>query len=103
MSASADAGGRGLKVILYTMLPPVLPLLRAWATRHGYRIPLVVTTPGPASRRNTSYRDIVAMLPPEQDILVATRMRRPIPLLESLAPDLIVSAGFPYRIPPEVT
>ncbi|HVC30818.1 MAG TPA: formyltransferase family protein [Steroidobacteraceae bacterium] len=64
---------------------------------------LVITTPGPAVRRSSVYREIVAVAPPEQDVLVTTRLRRPIPLLKSLAPDLIVSFTFPYRIPPEVT
>src|SRR5207248_7383267 len=39
----------------------------------------------------------------EQDVLVTTRLRRvALPLIEALAPDLILSFTFPYRLPPEI-
>ncbi|MGI8554590.1 MAG: methionyl-tRNA formyltransferase [Dehalococcoidia bacterium] len=103
MTAEGSRGNQGLRVIVYSMLPPGLQAGLRWIARHDHRLLLVVTTAGPANRRNTLYREIVAMLPPEQDILITGRMRRPISLLRSLSPDLILSFGFPYRIPPEVT
>jgi methionyl-tRNA formyltransferase len=47
---------------------------------------------------------LVAALPQEQDVLVTTRTRQTAaPVIASLAPDLIVCASFPQRIPDEVT
>jgi len=76
-----------------------------WAERHGHRIILVVTSPaGTEARYGASYLRLVESLPPTQDVLITTRMRRTVaPVLKALAPDLIISATFPHRIPPEVT
>lgn len=65
---------------------------------------LVVTTPGPSTRRTPTYTGVVGMAPPGVDVLVTTRLRRvALPLIRELHPDLIVSFTFPYRIPPELT
>jgi methionyl-tRNA formyltransferase len=93
----------GLRVILFTNLAPVYGLARGWAARHGHTLYLVVTTPGPTARRSTLYRAVIEAAPPEQEILITTRMRRLATHLAPLSPDLIVSGSFPYRIPAEVT
>jgi methionyl-tRNA formyltransferase len=93
----------GLKVVLFTNLSIMYNLATTWAARHEHQIRLVVTTPGPSTRRTTAYRALIAAAPPEQDFLITTRTRRLAAYLTPLAPDLIVSASFPYRIPPEVT
>ncbi len=103
MTSTSRGQAEGLRLVLYSVLPPALGLLMEWAKRHEHRVLLLITTPGPAARRSTSYRDIVAMAPPGQEILITTRMKRTVPIIAELAPDLIVSASFPYRIPPEVT
>lgn len=93
----------GLILVVFSVLPPVYGLVREWAERHQHRIRLVVTTPGPAARRSTTYRDVIAMSPPEQDFLVTTHPKRLAAAIAPHKPDLILSASFPYRIPPEVT
>lgn len=93
----------GLRVIVYSNFEIPYRLLAGWVERHGHRLLLVVTTPGPTTRRSVLYRGVVAASPPERDILITTRMKRPAPLIRSLAPDLILSFSFPYRIPPEIT
>jgi methionyl-tRNA formyltransferase len=93
----------GLRVVVYSVLPPAFQVLQEWVKRHEHKLALVVTSPGPSSRRMPSYSQIVAMCPPGQDVLVTTRPRRTAPLIAALAPDLVVSFSFPYRIPPEVT
>jgi len=92
-----------LQVVLFTNLVPIYQLASSWAARHGHRLKLLVTTPGPTARRSTLYQAVVAAAPPEQDILITTRMRRLAAHLAPLAPDLIISGSFPYRIPAEVT
>jgi methionyl-tRNA formyltransferase len=97
-----NPASRGLQVILFTNLSPVYGLARSWAARHGHTLKLVVTTPGPTARRSNLYRALIEAAPPEQEILVTTRMRRLALHVAPLLPDLIVSCSFPYRIPAEV-
>jgi methionyl-tRNA formyltransferase len=80
-------------------------MIASWAASHGHRIVLVVTSPaGDAGRYRTGYLHLVESLPPTQDVLITTRMRRTAaPVISALAPDLIIAATFPHRIPPQVT
>lgn len=99
-----DEGARpGLRIVAFHNLQPAYRIAAAWAERMGHTLSLVVTTPGPSTRRTTLYRSILATVPPEQDVLVTTRLRRvALPLIAALAPDLILSFTFPYRLPPEI-
>ena len=94
---------RPLRVITFNIMPFAYRVVADWASRHGHELALLVTTPGPASRRNTTYREIIAGLPPSQEVAVTTRIRRLAPYLAALEPDLIVSFTFPYLIPPAIT
>ena len=95
----------GLRVVTFNVFPAAYELVAAWASRHGHRLVLLVTSPGPqGARYGVGHRELIAAAPPEQDILVTIRMRRTAaPAIAAQAPDLIVSATFPHRIPPEVT
>jgi methionyl-tRNA formyltransferase len=68
----------------------------------GQRVPLVVTTPGPAARRTDAYKDLVATIRHDLDVLVTSHMRRLPALLKGLEPDLIFVTGFPWRLPAEL-
>jgi len=94
----------GLRIVTFNVLPFAYGLVARWAEEHGHTIALVVTTPGPSTRRTPSYNAVVAMAPPGVDVLITTRLRRVArPLIQELHPDLIVSFTFPYRLPPEIT
>jgi methionyl-tRNA formyltransferase len=94
----------GLRIVTFNVLPPAYQLVAGWAQQMGNKIVLVVTTPGPSTRRTPSYRGVVEGAPPDQDVLVTTRLRRvAAPLIRELKPDLVISMTFPYRIPPEIT
>ena len=94
----------GLRIVTFNVLPLAYGLVARWAEENGHTIALVVTTPGPSTRRTPIYSGVVAMAPPGVDVLVTTRLRRvALPLIHELRPDLIVSFTFPYRIPPEIT
>jgi methionyl-tRNA formyltransferase len=68
----------------------------------GQRVLLVVTTPGPAARRTDAYKEVVANMRPDLDVLVTSHMRRLPALLKGLEPDLIFVTGFPWRLPAEL-
>ena len=94
----------GLRVVTFNVLPFAYGLVTRWAEENGHTIALVVTTPGPSTRRTPIYSGVVTMAPPGVDVLVTTRLRRvALPLIRELRPDLIVSFTFPYRIPSEIT
>lgn len=94
----------GLRVVTFNILPLAYGLVSRWAEENGHIVVLVVTTPGPSTRRTPTYRGVIEMAKPGVDVLATTRLRRvALPLIRALAPDLIVSFTFPYRIPPELT
>jgi methionyl-tRNA formyltransferase len=100
---STEIANPPLRIVTFNVLPIAYSLISRWAAQAGHQIVLVVTTPGPSTRRTPSYRSIVTSAPPEVDILVTTRLRtRALPLIQALKPDLLVSFSFPYRIPPEI-
>ena len=100
---SGETAGQGLRIVAFNNLPLAYRMVTDWAEAQGHTIVLVVTSPGPSTRRSTGYREIAAEAPPKYDVLVTTRLRRSaLPLIAALAPDLILSASFPYRLPPEI-
>jgi len=94
----------GLRIVTFNVLPLAYGLVARWAEENGHTIALVVTTPGPSTRRTPTYRGVIEMAKPGVDVLVTTRLRRVArPLIQELHPDLIVSFTFPYRLPLEIT
>lgn len=92
-----------LRIVTFNVLPLAYNVVSRWATQGGHQIALVVTTPGPSSRRTPTYQGVINSVPPGTDVLVTTRLRKvALPLIRALEPDLIVSFSFPYRIPPGI-
>ena len=92
-----------LRIVTFNNLLGPFQIVQRWAAQAGHTVVLAVTTPGPTTRRTTSYKEILATASPDLDILVTTRLRRvAMPLIRELRPDLIVSFTFPYRLPPEL-
>ena len=92
-----------LRIVLFHNLAPAYALCRSWAAEHGHKVVLVVTSPGPLTRRTEAYRGVLAGAPPDQEVLVTTRPRTvATPLVRALAPDLVLSMTFPFRLPPEL-
>lgn len=80
----------------------ILVLAGAVARSLGHRVVGVVTTPGPKRRRSPTYLEVVAAVPPGVDVIVSNHPERWAAMLAPLRPDLIVSGGFPWRIPADV-
>ncbi len=103
-NAVESATGDGARIVALVVEPIAYRVVADWAARGGHRLVLLVTTPGPArARADRDYLDVIGGLPPGQDVLVTSRMRRTLaPVLATIVPDLLVSFTFPHRIPPEV-
>jgi len=95
----------GLRIVTFNVFPMAYSLIAGWAERQGHEITLVVTSPAShAERYGVAHHDLLAAVPPSQDVLVTTRLRRTAaPVIRALAPDLIISATFPHRIPASLT
>jgi methionyl-tRNA formyltransferase len=92
-----------LRIVTFHFLPIAFQMVSQWIEANGHKLILVVTTPGPKTRPTPSYSDLVKSAPRQVDILVTTRLRRvATPLIRELAPDLLLSFSFPYRITPEL-
>ncbi len=91
-----------LRIVTFNVLPFAYRSLASWITANGHQHIAVVTTPGPTSRRSDSYREIVALAPPAQDVIVTTHVRRIAAHLRALQPDVLMTFTFPYRLPAEI-
>ena len=101
-SEEADAAV-SWRVVVFTVLPPfVYQYIDRVLAERGHRIVGVVTTPGPKARRSTAHLDVVAAIRPGVDVLVSNHPERWAGIIALWKPDLIVCAGMPWRIPPEV-
>jgi methionyl-tRNA formyltransferase len=90
-----------MRIILFSNQPP--PLVNAVVESlgaMGQQVLLVVTTPGTRSRPNENYHRIVASARRDLDVLVTSHMSRLPAILHGLEPDVIFSAGFPWKLPP---
>ena len=92
-----------LRLVLFTSRPPgmVNTLVETFEAL-GHQVLLVVTARGTKKYPNPAYKSIVASSNANLDILVTSHMKRVPAMLRELAPDLIYSASFPLRFPPEL-
>jgi methionyl-tRNA formyltransferase len=93
-----------LRIVSFNNIPQLFDLVRGWAERAGHKLILVVTSPGPRTRRSHGYAQIAAAAGEHNiETLITTRLKSVVtPILRELQPDLIVSASFPWLLPPEL-
>ena len=93
-----------LRIVSFNNIPAAFDMVRQWAEQAGHNIVLVVTSPGPKTRRSDGFKQIAATAGEKNiEVLITTRLKTvTTPILHNLKPDLIVSASFPWRLPPEL-
>jgi len=104
MAEGQDTGSESWRVVVFTNMPGgmIFTLVDQVTRALGHRVVGVVTTPGPKRRRSPTYLEVVAAVPAGIDVLVSNHPERWAAMLAPLRPDLIVSGGFPWRIPADV-
>lgn len=92
------------RIVVFTNMPGgfIFTLVDQVARSLGHRVVGVVTTPGPKRRRSSTYLEVVSAIPPGIDVIVSNHPQHWAEMLAPLRPDLIVSGGFPWRIPADV-
>jgi len=92
-----------LRVVLFSDVDArIVPALDRILRAAGHRLVAVVTGPGPKSRRNDTYLDIVRATPPQIDVIVTTHIKRLPELLKPYDADLFWVFGFLRILPEEV-
>jgi methionyl-tRNA formyltransferase len=104
MPTNLDRTPESWRLAVFTNMPGgfFFSLVHEAAQTMGHRVVGVLTTPGPRRRRSASYLEVVAAVPPGIDVLVSNHPGRWAATVATWQPDLIVSGGFPWRIPAEV-
>jgi methionyl-tRNA formyltransferase len=104
MAESSDPTPDPWRVVVFTVFPGglVYQMVAAVLQPLGHRVVGVVTSPGPKRRRSATYLEVVAALPPGVDVIVSNHPEHWAAMLAPLEPDLIISGGFPWRIPADV-
>src|SRR5215212_9122220 len=92
------------RVVVFTNLPggAGYALVDQVVRPLSHRVVGVVTSPGPKLRRSPTYLEVVAAVSPGVDVIVSNHPERWAAMLAPLKPDLIISGGFPWRIPADV-
>jgi methionyl-tRNA formyltransferase len=88
------------RVVIVTRIPPVALGFHA-ALREAGHEPVALLTVRDVERRYGPFdlAGLLALLPPELDVLIPARRASVAPLLESVRPDLVVCMGFPWKVP----
>ena len=93
-----------LRIVTFNNLPVAFQLVHRWAAQAGHKVVMTVTSPGPKTRRSIGYKEIAAMAGEQNiELLITTRVKAiATPILSAVKPDLILSASFPWLLPPEL-
>ena len=99
-----DPAPESWRIVVFTNMPGgmVYSVVDEIVRPLGHRVVGVVTSPGPKRRRSPTYLEVVAAVPPGVDVIVSNHPERWAAMLAPWRPDLIVSGGFPWRIPSDV-
>ena len=96
------------RIVFVSTVQPAIEGFTAFARAVGHEPVGIVTSQGPAGRREPPNRDrrtffdqLVWESPPELDIAIASDRSRVAPLLRAFEPDLVLCLGFPWRLTPE--
>ena len=106
-AASESIGVSGWRIVLVSTVQPAVEGFAAFARAMGHEPVAVVTSQGPAGRRDVKpdrrafFDRLVWESPPELDIAIASGRSRVAPLLRAFEPDLVLCLGFPWRLTPE--
>lgn len=90
------------RVVLFTAAADTIPNTEEWLAIKGHKLVGLVGAPGPRSRRTDDYLGVAGHARPGLDVIISNYPNRWADMLRPIRPDLIVCAGFNWKIPEEV-
>lgn len=93
---------RTWQVVLFTNVPGVTPRLVQVIAPAGHHLAVVVTSAGPRRRRTAGYLQVAQEIPYECELMVSNNPERWAGLLAQYEPDLLITNGFGWRLPPSL-
>ncbi len=97
------------RILFVSQALPAVQGFDAFARALGHLPVGLITSSGPAGRGeqrsaggNEFFNRLVNEAPPDLDIVIPHDRSRLMPVIAQFEPDLILCAGFPWRLPPEV-
>ena len=88
-----------MRLAVFTVMDFAVELIQSVASARGDEIAVVVTCPGPPSRRSDAYLGVVAKVSPDVDVLVCNHKRTYAAKVAPYAPDALVCLGYPWLLP----
>jgi methionyl-tRNA formyltransferase len=80
----------------------VYRLVDGVASSLGHKVVGVVTTPGRPGHRDPAYLEVVQAVKPGIDTIVTSHPNRIAEMIAPMRPDVLISGGFPWLLPPSV-
>lgn len=90
------------RVVLFTVVAPWIPQTEGWLTDRGHKLVGLVASPGPRSRRTDDYLHVAQYARPGVDLVITNYPNRMADMVRPMRPDLIICAGFNWKIPAAV-
>jgi len=104
MADTSAPPAAGWRVVVFTSLPggKAAAFVDEIVRPLGHRLVGVVAAPDPHPRGVATTRQVASAVLPGVDLIVSSHPAHWAPMLTPLQPDLLISAGFPRRIPQDV-
>ena len=96
------SGTPGWRVVMFTVNPAFPPSAERLLRARGHRLVGILTAPGPRTRRTDGYLGVAQLARPGLDVIVSNHPDRWAAMISPLAPDLIITMSFNWKIPAEV-
>lgn len=93
---------RPMRLAVFTVMDFAMEMILGVARARGDEITVVVTCPGPPSRRSDAYLGVVAKVPPNVDVLVCNDKSTYAAKVAPYAPDALICMGYPWLLPTDL-
>jgi methionyl-tRNA formyltransferase len=91
-----------MRLAIFSVMDWAVDLILSVTAARGDEIAVIVTCPGPPSRRSDAYLGVVAKAPPDVDVLVCNKKSTYAAKVAPYAPDALVCMGYPWLLPADL-
>lgn len=96
-----------VRIVLFSVMEvSIKEAMKVFAKREDVELALVITCPGPKSRRSDAYMDVIQALYDEGhhnvDVMVSNKKSKYKEILKMYEIDMIMSIGYPWLLPEEI-